>query len=188
MDLSSPTLFSTKDVGIPDHVPYLLMTRILPVGEEEDGSASVVIYMQEDGYPEVTYTNQYFASADPQAHSAIYRELKDHGYQIGEFSDTQICGTVNVEGDKTLLFTSIPYDPCWHAYVDGEEKKVITVIDGAFCALQLENGNHEVVWEYEVPWFRIGWILSILGAVIMILAVVKEKVYINYQKKQSEHE
>lgn len=46
-----------------------------------------------------------------------------------------------------LMFTSIPYDSGWTAYVDGKKTEIQTVA-GAFIALDLKAGAHTIVFKY----------------------------------------
>ena len=173
-DTASPVVISQKDVGIPDHRPFLMMTRILPVAyNNEEECGEVLIYMYPEGYPEVAYATQYFATVDPQIHSMIFRDLNVNTYRLTEFSDTMIRGNVVAGGDKKILFTSIPCDQGWKAYVDGTECEIQEVMDGAFSALVLEEGEHEVIFKYDVPWFRMGLGFSICGMILLLLFWLK---------------
>lgn len=52
--------------------------------------------------------------------------------------------------------------PGWKAWVDGEEEK-IEPANGAFRAIPIAAGRHEVRFSYESEAVRWGWILSLIG-------------------------
>ena len=75
-----------------------------------------------------------------------------------------------------MLFTTIPYDPGWRAYINGIETEPIRVIDGTFLAILLPNeeGDFDITLDFECPGLRIGIIISICG-IIALLSVIFEK-------------
>ncbi len=104
-----------------------------------------------------------------------YDELSKGMYKITKYSNGHIEGTVDVSGDKTLLFTSIPYDPGWTCKVNGTDTEVIRVIDGAFMAVYLPKGGEcSVEFDYECPGLKIGIMVSLLG-ILALLSVMFEK-------------
>lgn len=84
-----------------------------------------------------------------------------------------ITGQIVVE-DSKILCISIPYSDGWKAYVDGEEKEVYKT-NGMYMGLALEPGAHDIELIYETPGLKIGMFLTILGILILIVIVIKEK-------------
>ena len=85
-------------------------------------------------------------------------KLSRGAMEITEFTDTRI--TASVQADKLgVLYTSIPYDENWTAYVDGE-KADVTVIGGAMLGLTLEAGSHTIVFRYQNQGFLLGLKIS----------------------------
>ena len=62
-----------------------------------------------------------FAYFNNDALRMIYDELEAGGLRISSFKDSNIKGSINVEDDKNIMFTSIPYDKGWHVKADGRE-------------------------------------------------------------------
>lgn len=86
--------------------------------------------------------------------------------ELTEFTDTKITGTVNAS--KTgLLYTSIPYDSNWTAYVDGKEAE-ITPIGNAMLAVKLESGNHTVQFRFQNQGYRLGIKISLACLFVLI--------------------
>ena len=87
-----------------------------------------------------------------------YSTLADEQLEITKWEDTVIEGNVNVLKDG-ILYTSIPYENGWTAYVDGKKAEIIK-IGNAMCGLNLDAGNHEIVFEYLPDGFIPGLIIS----------------------------
>ena len=101
-------------------------------------------------------------------------ELKKHELELEVFSDTYIKGKINVVDGKNVLFTSIPNDLGWTAYVDGKETP-ITELYEAFVGLELENGEHVVEFKYHIPGLKLGCIISGITFIIMCVYLKLEK-------------
>ena len=104
-----------------------------------------------------------------------YDELSKNQLEITRFSNGHIEGTIHSDGIKNVLFTTIPYDPGWKAYINGQEVEPIRVIDGAFMAIMLPSeGDYQITFNYECPGLTIGVIISLCG-VFAFLSVIFEK-------------
>ena len=79
---------------------------------------------------------------------------------IREYGNTYIDAYVTVPEERTVLFTSIPYDEGWTVYVDGVETQTHAVVGDAFLALELEPGYHDLEFEYAAPGARMGMTVS----------------------------
>ncbi len=102
--------------------------------------------------------------------------LADEPFQITEFSDGYVRGTVDVLSDG-LFYTSIPYEPGWKAYVDGNEvtlaegydaQNTEVVLSDAVICFPLTEGTHEIELVYEAPGVTLGLIISVVCLVIFI--------------------
>lgn len=132
---------------------------------------------EQDTDTEVTITgNQvkvYVGWYREEALEAIYEALEAGAWQLTDYTDACVKGTVSVSND-TVLFLSIPQSKGWHAYVDGEAVDTQTVA-GAFIGFPLSNGEHEIVLQYRTPGIIWGVICTLLGIVILCLIVRREK-------------
>ena len=76
------------------------------------------------------------------------------------------------------MFTSIPYDSGWTAYVDGKEADIQTVA-GAFIALDLKAGAHTIEFKYFPRGLHAGILITLVGwlvfAFLMNMKSIKEK-------------
>ena len=68
--------------------------------------------------------------------------------------------------ERSVLFTSIPFDKNWQIYVDGEQVHPDTTGKTAsLLMLELSPGEHEIVFEYKPHEFILGMEISIAGMI-----------------------
>ena len=106
--------------------------------------------------------------------------LNRSALEITEFETTRICGTVDADREG-LLYTSIPQDGGWHAYVDGQEVEPVLVGD-VMVAVPLTAGSHQVEFVYRNPAFEMGWKIS---AICLLLLGITLPIY--YGKRRKGH-
>lgn len=165
-DMSMPVLCGGNGEGT-----YLTSPAILPM-ERNDGGDSISIVMEEGASSVGWYQNHYFASFDPAALQKAYEALKDHQLVIRERRGSSIRGTVDVGEDKTLLFTSIPYDNGWKIYVDGVEADSLALLNGAFLGTKLMPGFHEIEMIYQSRLNTVSaWVSAFACGVFLLLLV-----------------
>ena len=102
-----------------------------------------------------------------------YRELKDETLKITRFETTNITGVIDVKEDG-LMYTSIPYEKGWSAYVDGEQVEMKNVSE-AMCAIELTSGHHEVEFRYIPAGFMLGLGAFIVALVIFVTMIIISK-------------
>ena len=121
-----------------------------------------------------SYTVQYinFVYADDSMIPEIYNDLLPGAISLTSYTDSHLEGIVTASEDRPILFTSIPYDKGWTAYVDGTPAKIYVTTDNAFCALPLSPGEHKIVFDYETPLSSEGSSISALAAVILLLIIL----------------
>lgn len=121
------------------------------------------------------YQNHYFSGYDPAALQEAYEALKDHQFVVYERRGSRIKGTVDVAEDKTLLFTSIPYDNGWRVYVDGAEAETVALLNGAFLGTELTSGTHEIEMFYQSRLNTVSVWISIAACVVFLLVAFRKK-------------
>ena len=104
--------------------------------------------------------------------------LRASTLQITQFDSTTIKGTIDCNRDG-LLYTSIPQDGGWHAYVDGEEVEPILVCD-VMASLPITQGAHTVEFCYHNDAFQLGWKIS---AICLLLFALTAPLYYRTRKK-----
>jgi hypothetical protein len=103
----------------------------------------------------------------PHVRSTALTEGQEKATSILREGPDRVMVRVDVSQPGYLLLTDTYY-PGWQASVDGETAEILPA-NHAFRAVQLEQGEHTVVFEYAPLSFRLGaWITT--GA-ILILAI-----------------
>jgi len=109
------------------------------------------------------------AIVDQEVFSQAYENLSRSTLELTAFSNTRVEGTVDCHQDG-LLYTSIPQNGNWHAYVDGVEAD-IALIGDVMIGLPMTQGRHTVTFVYRNEAFELGWKIS-LGCCVLLLASV----------------
>ncbi len=109
--------------------------------------------------------------------------LRDEKLILTSFSDTRIRGTVAVKQDG-LLYTSIPYEKGWTAYVDGEPVELAATYDpkaedvkltDAVIAIPLTAGMHDIEFRFTAPGLKLGALVSLGGLLAFGLLLLLRK-------------
>ena len=101
------------------------------------------------------------ALVDEEVFRQAYEVLAASTLEVTGFSTTLVEGTISCDRDG-LLYTSIPQNGNWSAFVDGKPAEIRLVGD-AMVAVELDQGTHTLEFRYENPAFSLGWKIS-LGA------------------------
>ena len=99
---------------------------------------------------------------EPSVKELAKEHLRDIKIQKDGFT-----GNIANEGYK-LMFISIPYDEGWTATIDGVKSKIYRANEG-FMAVKLEPGDHTVDFRYKRPLQTAGYIVSLVGIVLLAL-------------------
>lgn len=102
-----------------------------------------------------------------QALEEVYSVLSQEEWEITEWTDTALEGTVRME-EAGLLYTSIPYDKGWTVLVDGQETETRKLFD-TFLTVELSEGSHTVEMSYEPQGLKPG--AAVTGGSILILVL-----------------
>lgn len=115
----------------------------------------------------------------------VYEKLNEMPLVLTSRTDTELIGTVNASTGG-VLFTSIPYETGWTVTVDGKEVKTEKIFD-AFLAVDISEGNHEIVFKYFPEGLKTGAIISIAAlGVLALLYVADQMMERRYRAKQAE--
>ena len=98
-------------------------------------------------------------SCDMNKFQGIYNNLSKNIIENTEYKDGYVKGEINVPSDKTLMYTSIPYDDGWKLKVDGQDYEYEKILNG-FIGVELAEGQHQIELKYELPGFKVGCLIS----------------------------
>ncbi len=122
-------------------------------------------------------SDKFFVQIDDEGFGKICDSFTKNGYNIKEYSDTYLEGTLKSDGDK-VVFTTIPYDKQWRVYVDNERVDTFECAE-SMLAFDISGGEHEVILKYvPMQWYG-GVVLSLTGAGLFTLLCV-----LDYRKKK----
>lgn len=147
------------------------------VGHLSKGTKVEIEYCFNKGVPENTSARLTVANLNKAAFDAAYDIWSRRQLKVSTFQDGYVKGNISVD-EPGLLFTSIPYDSGWKAYVDKKEVEIKNVA-GAFIALDMKPGNHKVEFKYFPRGLKSGIVLTVLGwfifALLLSNSFVKKK-------------
>jgi len=98
-----------------------------------------------------------------------YVQLLDEPFEISEFTETKVRGTVTAL-QNGILYTSIP-GINWQVYVDGVKRELL-LIDKVMAAVRLSEGTHEVEFRYVNKSLTAGTIISLVSLVVFIILII----------------
>ncbi|MBE5923171.1 MAG: hypothetical protein E7271_01715 [Lachnospiraceae bacterium] len=110
-----------------------------------------------------------FAGFNQEAFEKAYEKLSKSVYDIDVMNDNYVKGSINADKDG-LMMTSIPAMDGFSVMVDGKKTDCKKV--GAFIAVPLSIGEHDVEFKYITPYFKEGAIISLAGMLVYVLLCV----------------
>ena len=128
-------------------------------GEEE-----ITIYVVYNNYYAKSFNLYYI---DQSKFAEAYKILIDNKLDITKFKEHSIEGNISLD-DNMDIYTSIPYDKGWHAYLDGKEVSTYALGD-ALLTIKGTKGNHNLKLVYKIPYFKLGLACSIFALLILLI-------------------
>lgn len=113
------------------------------------------------------YSKVYACMFNENKMDNLASAINSSALDITSYDDTSIKGSINVSS-KGLLFTTIPFDKGWSAYVDGK-KIEIKAFKGAFISIPLDSGKHTIYLKYNTVHKNTGIIVSLISMFIFII-------------------
>lgn len=103
-----------------------------------------------------------------------YNILSKNQLICTNFKENEIYASANLENDM-LIYTSIPFDKGWNVFIDGKKVETFSIAN-ALLAFNCPSGEHEITFKYEIPYFKIGLLISFISFILLILvAIIKHK-------------
>ena len=155
-----------------------------PVGYKYDKNEKKIFYLGEyssgdtvrvklsSGIPS---DNAQVSCVDAENFGQACKEKRDaHALDVTAYGHTWIEGEINID-EGELLFTTIPYEKGWTAYVDGKKAEILPA-QNTYIAVRTGAGKHAIRLKYYVPGFAPSLAVSLLTLVgILIAAYVKKR-------------
>ena len=148
--------------------------RILELGyyDKDDILSLNMTLKKKDLY--IFHKSQYFYYLDETLFTEIMPKLSENSLIIDKYTEDSFEGSIVLTEDKTTVFTSIPYDKGWNVYVDGQKVETYQTLE-ALLAFDSTPGEHQIKMYYFSDAMKIGFTVSAIGTVLLILIVILEK-------------
>lgn len=124
----------------------------------------------------LTIQKKFICYIDMPLYEKAIDSIKQNQLNITHYNNTKVEGTVKVT-DKTLLFTSIPFDEGWTIKVDGKKVPAQRFADTLMC-IKLPVGAHKIEMSYLPQGLTYGSIVSITTFTLLCASMifVKQKI------------
>ena len=136
---------------------------IFTVGEFAEGD---LVSIEADASAKSGKASIYVGYINQELFDQGYARLSDETLALTKFTETNIIGTVTASKDG-LLYTSIPYEKGWEAFVDGVPAEIL-LIDGCMAAVRVSEGVREIEFRYKNSGLMIGAAISVLSLLALI--------------------
>lgn len=119
--------------------------------------------------------------------SALFKEIMPlfgtSRFEVSDYTDTNLNGTINVSEGETTVFTSVVYDEGWHIAIDGKEVEIYKLGD-ALIGFDITPGEHTIEMTYLPTSFITSYIIS---AVCIVGFGVLCAIYTKSKKKKKQY-
>lgn len=98
-------------------------------------------------------------------------ELKD-SLQIDtlDYKDNTLHAKIFSDANKTLCI-AMPYTKGWKAF-DNAKQIPIKKVNGMYMGFNIEEGNHEVLLQYQTPLLKQGTLISAIASIIYLASII----------------
>ena len=143
---------------------------VINLGYYEKNKKNVIeLSFMNEGY--YTFDDVSIVAVSMDDYPKEIENLRRSNYQVTEYGDGYMKGTVDAEENGILQFATT-YSDGWNIYVDGE-KVTSLVTNQYFLGAYLSKGSHEIELRYHTPWLKEGIVISIIsGIVCLVLSIL----------------
>lgn len=108
------------------------------------------------------FAKKYDGKVSAKKYKYVGRTVKE---RVKNFKrdNTGFSCTTNYVKEKLVWF-SVPYDKGWDATLDG--KKIEIIKSAGMMAVKVPKGEHNLVFKYHTPDFKLGIIVSIISFIV----------------------
>ncbi|KRL63274.1 YfhO family protein [Lactobacillus psittaci] len=104
-----------------------------------------------------------------KALAQVIKIAKARRMRINIWRGNLVSGNVKIK-DGQALITTFPYTKGWSATANGKPVKIKKVLN-SFIALDLPAGNYKIVLRNEMPGFKLGIAISLIGIILLAIEV-----------------
>ncbi len=117
------------------------------------------------------FKNIVFCYLDSEKIEEIYNDLIKNRVVINDFKTSDIKLKANKTQNRSVVFTSIPYEKGWSGYVDGQKAEIKPCLEDTFISIDLsglDDGEHNIELRFVPPGIKSGLITSLISVVLTI--------------------
>ena len=158
---------------------------IASIGHYKAGEEVTVKLKLIDKNLEIYKNYNYFWYIDEAAFNEAFTMLGNNPqFEVTEYTDDNLKGTIKTEKAAQTIQTTIPYDEGWSVYVDGEKVEIFKTFK-ALMAFEIDTvGAHTVEFKYEPTVYKTGTVISCIGIFVFILLCALDTVFYFVLKKK----
>jgi len=145
------------------------------LGRELSYRSNTVLYLGNEEYPQVRLevesdrvylADRLFYGLDMDAAQSAADLARRRAMTFIRFEDTAIDGEITAPHDG-ILATTLPYDDGWTVRIDGKKAPLRRLV-GAFLAVELPAGTHQISMRYR----PVGWLPGLVLSVLCVAGTV----------------
>ncbi len=136
---------------------------ILNLGSFEVGDDIEVVITLKGKNLYVNKDTHYFWYYDEEAFIEAAEALAKGNMAAYSDKDDEIYGKITIAEEDSIVFTTIPYDEGWKAYVDGKQVETVAVLNGSVVAFDCPAGEHDIRLVYRSEAIVKGVTFSLIG-------------------------
>jgi len=167
LDLYKRNNFSVKLNGKVLYHESHSLPQMLAVSDVQAGDVVEIVLQCKEN--EKGYITISAGILNEETFREAYEILAASVLEVTHFSNTCVEGTINCNRDG-LLYTSIPQDGNWSAWVDGKPAEIVLFGD-VMIGLEMTEGEHTVRFEYHNKAFALGWKVSLGFLAVFVICI-----------------
>lgn len=90
--------------------------------------------------------------------------------ELQSYAPNKMVYKSNSKGKQLAVFSEIYYPNGWTATVDGKEQNILKV-NYLLRGLELESGDHEIVFSYDLPILKTSNTYAVIGTILLALLI-----------------
>ena len=176
LDLPKRNDFYVSINGVEQYRETISLPQMIAVGQVHAGDIIDIriVCGSENGSATVD-----LAIMDDELFHLGHAMLEQSVLELTSFSNLRVTGTIDCNREG-LLYTSIPQNGNWVAFVDGQEAE-ITLVGDCMIGLHLQKGIHTIEFIYRNSAFAVGAAVSAGSLAVLITLIL---IYYRPDKKR----
>lgn len=143
--------------------------RIMNIGTFEPGDEVSIKLVPEKDNIFIRKDVEYFYTFDSELFKSVAPRLNTSPFNVREYSEDMLSGTIHVLPGEELIYTSIPYDRGWVIEANGEAVESFEIL-GGLMAFRLDAGSYNLTMKYRPDCIIYGSMIS-GGAIVLFAAI-----------------